>query len=221
MVGTSRLIENNRSPISIADIDALDINMVNRFDRSTAMRFSDSSASASDVFRDAIWAAPFALALSKQGRENGLSIALMYAQVFSLNGGVTLFVKSAVGRFRPFAYNPEGPILEKLEDNTRRSFFSGHTSHVASLSFFTATVFSDLYPNSKFKALVWGAAIAAPAVTAYLRVSAGRHFPTDVIAGYGVGALIGHLIPRLNRLSNNSSIDIIGGSDSVGIIYTL
>ena len=79
------------------------------------------------------------------------------------------------------------------------SFFSGHTSCVASNSFFAARVFSDYYPESKWKPVVWGAAIALPAVTGYLRVKAGKHYPSDVIAGYAVGAAVGYFVPKLHR----------------------
>ncbi|MFT4534609.1 MAG: hypothetical protein ACJA1A_001452 [Saprospiraceae bacterium] len=75
----------------------------------------------------------------------------MYAEVMSLNGGLTGFSKGAFGKYRPYAYNPNVDLEFKLRPTARRSFFSGHTSHVASLSFFTATVFDDLYPNSDYK----------------------------------------------------------------------
>ena len=39
-----------------------------------------------------------------------------------------------------------------------------------------------------------------PAVTGYLRFKAGKHFPTDIIVGYGVGATIGYLVPELHKL---------------------
>ena len=76
-----------------------------------------------------------------------------------------------------------------------------HTSLSAAGSFFAARVFSDYYPDSKWKPVVWGAAVAIPAVTGYLRVRGGRHFPTDVIAGYAVGALAGWGVPALHKRS--------------------
>lgn len=144
---------------------------------------------------------------------------VMYAEVLSLNGGITGVTKGAFGKFRPYAYNPNVDIEFKLRPTTRRSFFSGHTSHVASLSFFTATVFDDLYPNSDLKYVVWAGAVVAPAITGYMRIKAGQHFPTDVIVGYGVGALVGYFIPELHKITKDSNLRIIGAEGGLGLVY--
>ena len=38
-----------------------------------------------------------------------------------------------------------------------------------------------------------------PAVTAWARVGAGKHFASDVIVGYLTGAAIGYLVPELHK----------------------
>ena len=70
---------------------------------------------------------------------------------------------------------------------------------VAGTSFLTARLYSDFHPDSKWKPAVWAAAATIPAVTAYLRVQGGKHYPTDVAAGYAVGALTGYFIPKLHK----------------------
>jgi hypothetical protein len=87
----------------------------------------------------------------------------------------------------------------KLKRNVRTAFVSGHTSITACNTFFAAQVFSDFYPDSKWKPVIWSAAATIPAITGYLRVTAGKHFPTDVMAGYAMGTVIGILVPRLHR----------------------
>ena len=64
-----------------------------------------------------------------------------------------------------------------------------------------AKVVSDYHPNMKkgLKAIMWSGAVMIPATTAYLRVTAGRHFPTDVVAGFATGALVGFIIPHLHK----------------------
>ena len=52
---------------------------------------------------------------------------------------------------------------------------------------------------------MWSGAFLIPATTAYLRVKAGRHFPTDVIAGYATGAIVGYLIPHLHKKERKNS----------------
>jgi membrane-associated phospholipid phosphatase len=60
---------------------------------------------------------------------------------------------------------------------------------------------SDYHPDMKteYKIGLWTFAAAVPFATAYLRVSAGKHFPTDVMTGYAVGAAIGWLVPHLHK----------------------
>ena len=60
---------------------------------------------------------------------------------------------------------------------------------------------NDYHPDMKteYKIGLWTFVAAVPFATGYLRVSAGKHFPTDVIAGYAVGAFVGWLIPELHK----------------------
>jgi len=187
MLGGGLLIENQRESFISEDINLLNKNMIPGIDRGTINNFSIEARQYSDRFRDGAWIVPFSIFFSTQGRENTKEIFMMYAEVISLNAGITQLTKRVFGRYRPFAYNPNVELEMKLETDTRRSFFSGHVSHVSGLSFFTAAVFDDLYPDSNFKYLVWAGAITMPAITGYLRVQAGKHFPTDVIAGYAIG----------------------------------
>jgi len=46
---------------------------------------------------------------------------------------------------------------------------------------------------------LWISAATIPAIAAGLRVASGRHFPTDVLTGYAVGALVGYYIPELHK----------------------
>lgn len=216
---TGQLIENNKGAVTLEEISALRSESIFGLDQSTIGNYSPEAAKVSDYFRDGMWIAPLTLFLSKQARENSNEILVMYAEVVLMTGGITGMTKGGLGRFRPYAYNPDVPLDLKLTNSTRRSFISGHTSHVASLSFFTAAVFDDLYPESDLRYLVWAGAITAPAITGYLRVKAGRHFPTDVIVGYGVGALVGYFIPRLHKVTRDSHIDIVGAEGGLGMVY--
>ena len=87
-----------------------------------------------------------------------------------LNAGVTLLTKYTVRRIRPFNFDPNTSLEKKTSVNAKASFFSGHTSITATNSFFTAKVFSDYYPDSKWKPMVWTVAASIPAITGYLRV---------------------------------------------------
>ena len=220
LLGSSYLISKSRDPITEAQINALNSNDVWGFDKSATDNYSTSAGSSSDIFRDGAYLVQLTLLLSKNARSEAKEILVMYSEVIALNAGLTTFTKETVGRLRPYAYNPNAPLDLKLSETTGRSFFSGHVSHVASLSFFTASVFSDLYPESNYRYVVWTGAITAPAVTAYLRYKAGRHFPSDVIVGYGVGALIGYFIPKLHKSTSKSDLSLYGSGNGLGLSYS-
>lgn len=127
---------------------------------------------------------------------------IMTTETLVLTWGLTSFSKRAFKRKRPYMYNNDllkFPMECRRSKNAQQSFFSGHTSGSAALYFFTAATYSKYYPDSKFKPWVWGASVSIPALTGFMRIKAGKHFPTDVIVGYAVGALIGGvLVPKLH-----------------------
>ena len=89
----------------------------------------------------------------------------------------------------------------------RESFFSGHTSQTAAATFLFANVITDYHPTMRpgLKTGLWIFAATVPAVEGYLRVQAGKHFPTDVITGYVIGATSGWAITRLHRYQKTHS----------------
>jgi len=220
MVLGGEAIEYRRGDLTIADLDNIDPSSIIGFDRGVIDYYSDKASSDSDILKNGIIVVPFSLFLGAQARANTREILLMYCEVGAINIGLTKFVKGAAGRYRPFAYNPDVDLSIKLQPTTRRSFFSGHVSHVASLSFFTAAVFEDLYPDSNMRYVVWGGALSAPALTAYLRVKGGRHFISDVVVGYAVGAAVGFLVPKFHKHTRDNNIEIIGAEGGLGLIWT-
>ncbi|MBL7775291.1 MAG: phosphatase PAP2 family protein [Saprospiraceae bacterium] len=187
-------------PIYSGDqLAALDAASINRFDRNTVHYYSLGAHQASNVFWITAMATPTLFLAGKKTRQSIGAVAVLWSETMFITSGLTLMTKYAVRRTRPFVYNPDVEVRKKRNANARGSFFSGHTSMSAASTFFAATVFSDYYPDSKWKPVIWGAAAAIPAVTGYLRVRGGRHFPTDVIVGYAVGSLVGWGVPALHR----------------------
>jgi membrane-associated phospholipid phosphatase len=86
----------------------------------------------------------------------------------------------------------------KTTTDARFSFFSAHTTTVSTICFTTAFAYGAYRPDGKYKNLIWASAIALPAVEGYLRVKAGKHFPSDVITGYFVGLGTSYLMHRLH-----------------------
>ncbi len=187
-------------PMTEEEIKKLDPLLVNPVDRPTTQNWNLKAHKISDITLQTSFFSQFALAFDKHSRDEAGTIGVMMAEVALLNNGITNIIKGTAKRRRPFTYNPMAPMEKKMEKNGRYSFFSGHASNSASYAFLTAKVFTDNNPGSKWNPYVWTAAVSLPAVTSFLRVKAGKHFPTDVIVGYAVGATIGFLVPELHKL---------------------
>ncbi len=218
---------NHPTAFTEAELMNLDRNDIFFIDRGAADNWSPASAYVSNVVRSTSILLP-AFFLTNHPTKKDISMLLvMSLEVLATNFGVTMLVKNIANRARPFTYNTDRSFSERSKKNDKLSFFSGHTSHTAAFTFFIAKVMIDYHPNAKgkYKAIVWAGAVLIPAATAVLRVNAGKHFPTDVIAGYMVGASIGYLIPQLHKLkkkklNNISMIPIFtGGGGGIRIIY--
>ena len=177
----------------------LDPNDINAFDRIATSNNSTSAGHASDVLWSTSHVLPFLFLANKRTRNDFGTLSAIYGEVFLINGGLTLLIKNTARRPRPFVFNSEVDIAGKLKPNAKTSFLSGHTSFTAANTFFVAQVFSDYFPDSKMKPLVWVLGAAIPAATGYFRVAAGKHYPTDVITGYLLGAATGILIPHWHK----------------------
>lgn len=196
------ILDHKSKPLTDIQINALMREDIWAIDRSAAYNWSKPAARASDVLMFTTMAAPSALLIDPKIRQDFGKFATVWAGTFLLNVGVTNMTKVLVKRTRPYVYNPNTPLELKHERDSRYSFFSGHTSVTASMSFMTAKIFNDYNPGHPALPYVWTAAAVLPAGAAFLRWRAGKHFPTDVIVGYVVGAAIGFIVPHLHKLGN-------------------
>lgn len=205
LVAAGFYLSTETSPLTGAEINNLNIDDINSFDRFAAEKYSKTFQNLSDGLLAASFIAPIPLIFEKQIQNDFGVLAAMYAESFGLTAGVTLLTKVSTKRLRPIAYNSSVDLRERKRRDSRHSFFSGHTSISAMNSFFFAKVFSDYYPNSKYKPFVWTAAVLLPAATGYTRIEAGKHFPTDVLAGYAVGGLIGYFVPFFHKKKDKTA----------------
>jgi membrane-associated phospholipid phosphatase len=202
LVAGSYYIDYQTPLLTNTDILALDGSNINAWDRTSIQYYSKKFDNASDIALYINSALPFTLFLGPQKGRIYSDIAILYGETVALNGAITLMIKAGSKRIRPFTYNPDVPLDEKLKRSTRKSFISGHSSQSAALVFLTAKIYNDVFPESPYKKWVWTSAAILPMVTAVSRVRAGQHFPTDVIAGYVIGACIGIIIPEMHRKDN-------------------
>lgn len=196
------ILKANIPSLTASQLSLLDKEDINSFDRSAVNNRNERGQLYSDIISYGSIIIPFTHYLSHHGKEEDFAILGMAAEVYFLNSTVIDGLKVSFRRSRPYTYNTDLPLEERLQKSARYSFPSGHTGNAAAFSFFSAKVFSDLHPNSNWKPFVWGAAIALPATTGYFRYQSGNHFPTDIIVGYMIGATSGYLIPHLHKVKN-------------------
>lgn len=127
---------------------------------------------------------------------------IIYFETIGITQIETNLLKSLVHRPRPFVYNPNAPMREKRKSDATCSFYSGHTAMSAATCFFAAGIYTGYKPGNEW---VWAAAAVPPLVTGFFRYKSGKHFFTDVLVGFVVGAANGYLITTLHKAGKGKS----------------
>ena len=112
-------------------------------------------------------------------------LLLINLEILSINGLITNFVKYTTNRQRPYSFYTS----KEDNDESYKSFFSGHTSTAFAVGTSTAKMFSK-YSNINNRT-IWISSLGLATATGYLRIAADKHYFTDVLTGAIVGSLIG------------------------------
>lgn len=211
----------NKEALTEAELNALSKDDVFAMDRWSAGYHSKRADDISYYPFFGSFAAPFVMMLSDDAqRSHAAQISVLLIETMATTGAVYTMTAGFIDRPRPLVYNEDLPLGERREGGAQRSFIAGHTSATAAASFFVAKIFNDFHPDSRFKPYVWTAAALVPAWVGYLRLKGGKHFLSDNIIGYGVGALSGILIPELHKKENSSfSLTPAVGSHYQGLSF--
>ncbi|MCX6268327.1 MAG: phosphatase PAP2 family protein [Bacteroidetes bacterium] len=203
------------------------INLINSIDRvALKQNIAQRSlyTSISDYGEIGIFLLPALLIIDKNMRRDWLDLLLMYVEGHTIT--FSMYNYSPLGptfqnRCRPFVYYPELTADERMNDNnSRNSFFSGHVGSCTYSTFFMAKVYSDYHPElGAKKYLLYLAASIPPLVIGYARVRSLAHFPSDVAVGFGLGAIIGIVVPELhkNRHFRDFSLGMSTSPETVGL----
>lgn len=173
---------------------------MNALDRLAVGGYAAGALTAANVALAALVLAPLGLELvHARGRRMWRGM-LVYGQALVLTVGVTQALKFAVGRLAPFVYTPaEAPASALLGPDAARSFPSGHTS-TAFVAAAVLVVGCWLHrPGHRARWPLLVAALIAAACVGALKVVAGYHYWTDVIAGALIGTAIAVLVTTLHR----------------------
>jgi membrane-associated phospholipid phosphatase len=216
----------NKSPVTNAEFQTLDRNDINPIDR-WALELDPSNISYYAKFSDnvlrGIVLLPGLTLLDHNIRQDWLDVLLMYLETVTITNNIYLYSPlgpSFQNRLRPVVYyDALANSNARTTGSNRNSFYSGHVASAASASFFTAKVFCDYYPELGWKKyLLYGAAAIPPLIAGYLRMRALFHFPSDLLVGFGVGALCGILIPEIHRIRiENVSLGLYSSFEGTGI----
>ncbi len=218
----------NKKEISPSEIQALNRDYINGIDN-WALRGDPTKIATFENYSNYTIAAsvllPGFLLLDTQIKRDWLDVLLMYAETMSIAPNIyewTPLGPTFQNKFRPLTYYDQLTYNQKKSGENRNSFYSGHVATVAASTFFMVKVYSDYNPevgNNKY--LLYGAATVPPLILGYFRVKGLKHFPSDVMVGLGMGALIGIIVPELHRVQNKSlSFGLYSSYEATGIAIT-
>lgn len=222
LIGVGAFLNGGQARIDTAEVfNAMaDQSKVPSFDQSALHQYNSTFLTASDILLYTAMAMPFISFVDKRVTGHAPQVITMYVEALALSTGVYQLTTGFVERKRPYVYNTDSfindkdslvaevPFNIKLGKSSKNSFFSGHTSTAACATFFGARIFTDFRPHSKLVPWVWGAAVTVPGFVAFSRYKAGKHFPTDVMTGYAVGAFIGYMIPTIHKIDKEDRVSI-------------
>ena len=215
----------NKADLTDHELENLNEKDIWGINRGAAGNYSIEADELSYVPFYASFATPLLFLLGEDERKNFGQISVMFVETMATTGAIFTITAGTVQKSRPLVYNKNLPAEERKDSDAQRSFFAGHTAATAAASFFSAKVYQDFNPDSPAVPYVWAGAVAVPAYVGYLRTKAGKHFLTDNIIGFGIGAACGILVPEIHKIGNEkldiyptSQTNVMGtGLDTKGI----
>lgn len=124
------------------------------------------------------------------GNERLAGTSSLATEALASAGLWVLASKAVLARARPNATD-EGRFL-RFRNSQADSFPSGHTT----AAFAVAAVFADRYEERRW--VPW-LAYGGASLVAASRLTLGRHFPSDILAGAVLGASLGHMVVARNE----------------------
>jgi hypothetical protein len=177
----------------------LDRKKIPGIDRIALDRWSVRARRTSDVLLTSSIVVSFGAGiLNQNGRDLEVPVALILESLL-VNSGFTTLMKNWIARPRPYTYGFLVPPGQRPASGNLVSFWSGHTSTAASATIATAFLLQRSDASQEVKTVGWIGAATLPIAVGFYRIKAGRHFPTDVLAGFAFGALVGWAVPYFHR----------------------
>ncbi|MGE0402225.1 MAG: phosphatase PAP2 family protein [Kofleriaceae bacterium] len=152
---------------------------------------------------------------------------LIYGQTMAINAAIASLTKQLVQRPRPYTYSndPKVKAYAKSEGtDAYMSFYSGHAAFTFAAATTGAYLLNTTDASPVAKNIAWGAGFGVAAMTASLRVRAGKHFYSDVLVGSVVGMSVGFIVPALHAddkplAPSGGQLAIAGASILGGMLF--
>lgn len=134
--------------------------------------------------------------------QDSLSPTIPVAQSVALTAAVTELTKRLVARPRPYTseafeqkypdtYASDEMIALRQNNDTYKSFPSGHTSNAAATYFTSAAMIAAYYDDPTINIVSYTIASVLTGITGYSRVRYGKHHVSDTLVGAALGTGIG------------------------------
>ncbi len=185
--------------------------------------FSATAAKTADTTLAVVIVTPVALQVAGGVNDQTGENLLYYGESLGASLLFNIGAKYLFHRPRPYTHSSDPRIKRYAageETDARLSFYSGHSTMA-----FTAAVAGSLVFRSEdqhARAGVWGFHMALAGATANLRVRAGKHYYTDVIAGAVIGTGIAVAVTGLQgpgiEMPTGIEWAAIGGGLLLGVV---
>jgi membrane-associated phospholipid phosphatase len=201
---------------------SLDKSSIPFFDRWAIGNYSPRLSALSSVVAGAELLVPAVLDLTDGWKGNASWGAaavdgILLEETLVLSGALSSYAKSERVHATPLSYDPSVPESERKIPQNASSFFSNHTASAFATAVYSAYTFQARHPDSPLVPWVWGGSLGVASAVGSMRVMAGKHFPSDVLAGAAAGALCGYLVPRMHMgASWNLGVVAPEGTNTVG-----
>jgi len=196
-------------------------------DDAVRRNFSAAAANLSDKLLAVTMSAPLFLQMS-QGFDTSMGNAsLIYTEAHAFNLLLANTFKISVRRPRPYTHSEDERILAFMDRqgaDAYTSFYSGHASAAYTSAMAGSLLYAARTDDLAARHVVWGLEFLMAGMTAQLRVSAGRHYRSDIWVGSLAGLAIGLVVPALHRVPlervRPSEIATAGGAFAVSMLLS-
>jgi len=202
----------SKSDITPKELAGLNPDAMNGFERWALRQDPDRAEQLdknSDYILQGIVLGTAALGFDKAIRKDALRLLMLYYETHAVTFTLynfSFFGPSFQNKYRPIVYYNDLPVEARNGGNNKNSLYSGHTASAAASTFFMAKIFNDYHPefSSGKKYLMYGLASIPPLIEGYYRMAALKHFPSDILIGFLIGATCGVAVPEMHRFKKQA-----------------